>query len=310
VSRQASCPPLIIKQNKKVMAIYLNDRVLKADPKGSKIEREYAQGLVEVGKLFDKFRIKGEKESYLQIARKLADKDRIFSTTSHKQKRLPTIALPVEIPYYDDEMGATSLRYSVTPPMANSHGGVSYATKYIEFREFMAITEKQKDLAWFLLFASNLVKRGVYQLVDVQATYEGTYNDIMIKKDVMDALTADEGLARYVAQKFIDESMVRLEGKELIVKVVNGIEANNQWKEVHAELKTKKSEEISGKEKVSAIDYEGEDVQLQECPESIKMFTLKAEAKTLNIPVTFPPQSKNVLYSLIEHVKAKQNDKL
>jgi hypothetical protein len=288
------------------MAIYLNDRVLKADPKGSKIEREYAQGLAEVGKLFDKFRRKGEKESYLQIARKVADKDRIFSMTSNKQKRLPTIALPVEIPFYDDEMGATALRYSVTPPMANSGGGVSYATKYIEFREYLSITEKQKDLAWFLLFASSLVKRGVYQLVDVQATYEGSYDDIMIKKDVMDALTADVELARYVAQKFIDESMVRLEGKELIVKVVNWIGEKNQWKEVNAELKGKKSVEITEKEKVSAIDYDGVEVQLMECPESIKMFTLKAEAKALNIPVTFPPQSKNVLYSLIEHVKAKQ----
>jgi len=288
------------------MAIYLNDRVLKADPKGSKIEREYAQGLVEVGKLFDKFRRKGEKESYLQIARKLAEKDKVFSVTSHKQKRLPTIALPVEIPYYDDEMGATALRYSVTPPMANSGGGVSYATKYIEFREYLSITEKQKDLAWFLLFASSLVKRGVYQLVDVQATYEGSYNDIMVKKDVMDALTADEELARYVAQKFIDESLVRMEGKELIVTVVRWVDDNNKWKLVLDEIKGKKSEEIIGNEKISALEYDGEEVLLQECPINIKLFTLKTQAKELNIPLTYPPQSKNVLYSLIEHVKAKQ----
>jgi hypothetical protein len=100
--------------------------------------------------------------------------------------------------------------------------------------------------------------------------------------------------------------MVRLEGKELVVKVANWIEANNKWNAVNNDLKSRKSEEIMGNEKVSAIDYDGEQVQLQECPISIKMFTLKAEAKSLNIPITYPPQSKNVLYSLIEHVKAKQ----
>ena len=170
------------------MAIYLNERILKADPKGTKLEREYAQGLVEVQKLFDKFRKKGQTESHLQLARKISEKDKVYSMTSHKQKRLPTIALPVEVPYYDDEMGATLLRYSSTPPTANANGGVSWATKYIEFREYLGITEKQKDFAWFLLFASNLIKKGVYQLVDVEATYEGTFNDIIVKKDVMDKL--------------------------------------------------------------------------------------------------------------------------
>ncbi len=291
------------------MAIYLNDRVLKADPKGSKIEREYAQGLVEVQKLFDKFRRKGEKTSNIQIARKIAEKDKIYSMTSRKQKRLPTIALPVEVPYYDDEMGATLLRYSSTPPTMNPSGGITWATKYIEFREYMGITENQKDFAWFMLFASNLIKKGVYQLVDVEATYEGTFNDIMVKKDVMDALTSgDDDLVRQIAQKFIDESMVRLEGKELAVKVAKWIEERNQWKQVHAEIKSKKSEKLIEGEKISVLQYEGEEVLLQECPVEIKQFQLKAEAQALGIKLTTPIQTKNVLYSLIEHVKAKQND--
>lgn len=293
------------------MAIYLNERILKADPKGTKLEREYAQGLVEVQKLFDKFRKKGQTESHLQLARKISEKDKVYSMTSHKQKRLPTIALPVEVPYYDDEMGATLLRYSSTPPTANANGGVSWATKYIEFREYLGITEKQKDFAWFLLFASNLIKRGVYQLVDVEATYEGTFNDIIVKKDVMDVLTSgNEDIVRHLAQKFIDESMGRLEGKELAVKVAQWIEQKNKWKDVHTELKSKKSIELTENERVSVIEYEGEEVMLQECPTEIKQFQLKAEAQALGIRLTVPPQTKNVLYSLIQHVKAKQNEQL
>ena len=203
------------------------------------------------------------------------------------------------------------MRYSSTPPTANANGGVSWATKYIEFREYLGITEKQKDFAWFLLFASNLIKKGVYQLVDVEATYEGTFNDIIVKKDVMDVLTSgNEDIVRHIAQKFIDESMGRLEGKELAVKVAQWIEQKNKWKDVHAELKSKKSVELTDKEMVSAIEYEGEEVMLQECPTEIKQFQLKAEAQALGIRLTVPPQTKNVLYSLIQHAKAKQNEQL
>ena len=290
------------------MAIYLNDRILKANPKGDRLEREYAEGLNKVTDLFDRFRRKGEKESDILIGRKLADKDRVYSMNTHKQKRLPTVALPVEVPYYDEEMGATLIRYSSTPPTLNTNGGLSWSTKYIEFREFMSITEKQKDLAWFMLFASNLVRKGVYQLVDTQAKYEGTFNEIMLQKTVTDSIIADpinEELVRHIAQSFISESMGRLDAVEMAVKTINWVRDNNKWEQVLTAIKKFKSSNVLGKEKISEIEWEGEPVEMKECPVEIKFFTLKAEAQSLGIRITSPPQTKNVLYSLIQHVKEK-----
>jgi hypothetical protein len=289
------------------MAIYLNDKILKADPKGNKLEREYAAGLERVSELFEKFRIKDSKSSYIQIARNVKDNERVFSMTSHKEKRLPTIALPVEVPYYDDEMGATLVRYSTTPPQKTPAGNLTWATKYLEFREMMTITDKQKDLAWFLLFASNLIKKGVYKLVDVQAKYEGTWNEIIVKKDVIDYLTGgDEELVRHIARKFLNESIASLEVVEVVVKLNSFIEDNKQWEPVLEEIKKYNSSNILKKENVSIIEWEGEPIEMLKCPSDIKNTELKDEAASLGIKITFPPQTKNVLYSLIQHVKARK----
>lgn len=288
------------------MAIYLNDKILKADPKGNKLEREYAAGLERVSELFEKFRIKDSKSSYIQIARNVKDNERVFSMTSHKEKRLPTIALPVEVPYYDDEMGATLVRYSTTPPQKTPAGNLTWSTKYLEFREMMTITDKQKDLAWFLLFASNLIKKGVYKLVDIQAKYEGTFNEIITKKEVMDYLTSGEDeLIRHIARKFINESISRLDTLELIVKVNNWIEENKKWEDVLTEIKKYNSSNILKNENLSSIEWEGETVNLMICPSNIKPTELKEEATSLGIKLSFPAQSKNVLYSLIQHVKTR-----
>ena len=287
------------------MAIYLNDRILKADPKGSSIEREYYEGTEKVKKLFAKFRKKDEATAYIQIARNIKDSERVFSMKTNKTKRVPPIALPVEIPYYDDEMGATAIRYSATPPQATKEGGLTYATKYIEFRETLTITDKQIDLAWFLLFASNLVKKGIYQLVDVQAKYEGTYAEIMLRKDVVDYLSADEELLKHIAQKFINEAFVRLEPIELFVKVNGWLEANKRWEEVHGEILKFNGDNILSKNKLTDIEWDGEPVQMLQCPAGVKAQELKAEAVSLGIKLTVPPQTKDVLYSLIQHIKNK-----
>jgi len=291
------------------MAIYVQDKILKADPKGTKLEREYAAGLDKVNTLFEKFRIEGNKSSYLQLSR--VAKKRVMSLTSKRVKRLPTIALPVEVSYYDDEIGATTIRYSTTPPSRNNNGQLNWGTKYIEFREYLTINEKQKDLAWFLLFASNLTEKGVYKLVDIQGQYEGTFSDMVTKKNVLTYLVPDEGtdidedLVRHLTQKYIGEGFTKGHPVELAVKLGDMFEQTKIWKNAYDSILAFNSGRVLQKERLSAVEYEEEPVTLMTCPASVNYNDLKAEARELSIKLTSPPQSKDMLYSLIQHVKAK-----
>ena len=214
------------------------------------------------------------------------------------------MALPVTIPYYDDELGATVIRYATSPPEKTDSGKTSWSTKYIEFRGNIVITDKQKDLAWFLLFASNLVEKGVYQLVDIQAKYEGTFNDIVTKKNVLDFITGkNEDVIRNVAIKFISESYSRFELQELASRVNEWLEETKQWSAVWDFIRKSTSEKILQGESISALEWEGEEVFMMKCPPDVKHADLKGEAQSLGIKITAPPQTKDVLYSLIQHIR-------
>jgi hypothetical protein len=289
------------------MAIYINDKVLKANPTGTKIEQEYYEGLKKVSALFERFRNKNSKTSYIQVTRK--EEQKILSINTKKVKRLPTIALPVEIPYYDDEIGATTIRYATSNPIKNQHGNFTWATKYIDFQETLTITDKQKDLAWFLLFASNLIKKGIYQLVDSKAKYEGTYNEIIQKNNVIQALDkGDEELVRHIARMFINDDLGDVDKVAIIVKLNTLFDARNIWGNVWDEIKKYKAPSILKKENISGLKYNGDDVQILECPEFMKMTELRADALSLGIKLTTPPQTKDVLYSIIQHVRSKKSN--
>lgn len=294
------------------MAIYINDRILQ--PKTGKdatiIEREYAEGVEKVNQLFEKFRKKNGEAAYIQISRNVKDSDKVVSINGKKTKKFPPVALPVEIPYYTEDMGSFTIRYSTSNPRSVPTGDGSsrivWNTKYIEFNESMNLTEREKDLAWFLLFASSLVRKGVYQLVDVQAKYEGTFEEIVTKKDATDAIiSGDEELARHIARKFINESYIKLDYKELAVKIIQWCDQTNNWQKVGEEVKAYNSEKVLDKAKVSVIEFDGEEVVIQKCPPSVSRQQLMLEAKELGIKVTVPPQSNDVLFSLVAHVKAK-----
>jgi hypothetical protein len=287
------------------MAIYLNDKILRANTDGSKLEREYKEGLEKVDKFFNRFRMEGSSTSYIQIRRNAKNRKR--SMTTKKLKKLPTIALPVVVNYYDDELGATTIRYATEPPQRNANGGVNWGTKYVQFNEVMSITENQKDLAWFLLFASNLIKKGVYQIVDTKAEYEGTFSEIILKKNVVDALTSkDNELIVHLAKKFISENVAKIDPVELAVRLHDFCEKNKKWEDVYKEIKTFNSANVLEKEAVSEIEYDGEPVSMSKCPVEIKAADLREQAKELGIKMTTPPQTKDVLYSLIQHIKEKQ----
>lgn len=291
------------------MAIYVDTQILKANPNGTLLEREYAKGLQKVNTLFERFRIDGHDSSYIQLVR--ASTERVRSMTSHRTKRLPTIALPVVIPYNNDEIGSTVIRYSTRPPILSSTGNLSFPTKWIEFREYLTISDSQKDLAWFLIFASNLTAKGVFKLVDIRAEYEGSYNEIIIKKNVMDALTDGSGkshetLVRHIAGIFMGSGAVHGEPIELAVKIVNQCEADKSWDAVWKKITEFTSTQVLSKESVSEVEYDGEPVTMMKCPLNLKHQDLKEEASGLGIKITVPPQTKDMLYSLIQHIKNKQ----
>lgn len=287
------------------MAIYLNDAMLKPDPKGNKLEREYHAGLQKVNDLFEKFKVEGNDAAYLQIARK--DAPYVLSMTSGKRKKVPPIALPATIPFYDDEMGAVTIRYSTAPPQRTPNNTFTWTTKYIQFREMLTLTDKQKDLAWFLLFASNLVQKGIYQLVDIKSQYEGTFNDILTKKNVIDAITAnDADLLKMVASTFISESLVTLDRKELVGRVYEWLEKTKKWDLVWGSIEHFNSKRKLSTSNLSELEYEGEQVIVTACPASVSQKELIDQAKELNIKITTPPQRKDILYSLIEHVKKQK----
>jgi hypothetical protein len=144
-------------------------------------------------------------------------------------------------------------------------------------------------------------------MVDIKAKYEGSFSEIMIKKQVIDELTSGNNeLIRYLTIKYLSESMVEIEPVELVVKLNNLFEGNKRWEEVLSEIKKFNSSKILKKESISELEWEGETVQMMQCPDDVKNSDLKAEAVSLGIRLTAPPQTKNVLYSLIQHIKSKQ----
>jgi hypothetical protein len=285
------------------MAIYLgnSDTALKAKADGTPFEQKYARELKEVEKLFDRFRA-ADGNSIIQISK--PNVKRIKSINTGRLKRLPDTALPVAVPYYDAESGSTTIRYSKTPPIREANNKLSWETRHIIIGETKVIKEDEKDLAWFLLYASNLIKENIYHLVDQERQYEGTFNDILVMKDVINALDVkNEDLVRHIAQKFVTENVMNTAPKTLIVNICTWCEANKKWAEVLKEIQKFTSAKVLEVQKVSEIEYDGEPVTMQFCPIEIKADVLKQQAKELGIPLTVPPQTKNVLYSLIKHVE-------
>lgn len=292
------------------MAIYINnsDTPLKAKADGTAFEKKYYKESKEIQNLFDRFRAK-DGNSIIQISR--PEGQRIVSRTTKRIKKLPPVALPSVVPFYDEEIGSTTIRYSEYPPQREADNKLSWETRHILLGESRTIAEKDKDLAWFLLYACNLVGKGIYQLVDNERKYEGSFSDILVKKDVINALDVkDEELVQHIAQKFVNENVMNTSAKQLIVDTYNWCEANKKWGEVWKEIESFNSKRVLGKQKVSEIEYDGQTITMLSCPVEIKGDVLKTQAKELGIPLTVPPQTKNVLYSLIKHVEKIKEQEL
>lgn len=287
------------------MAIYINnsDMPLKAKADGTAFEKKYYKESKEIQNLFDRFRAK-DGNSIIQISRPEPKGGRQKSRTTNRMKKLPPIALPSVVPFYDEEIGSTTIRYSEYPPQREADNKLSWETRHVLLGESRTISEKDKDLAWFLLYACNLIQKGIYNLVDNERKYEGSFNDILVQKDVMNALDEkDEELVRYIAQKHVTENVMNTPVKTLIVDTYNWCEANKKWGEVWKDIEQFKSKRVLEKQGVSELEYDGQPVIMMSCPIELKRDVLIEQAKELGITITVPPQNKNVLYSLIKHVE-------
>ena len=132
------------------MAIYFNDKVLSPKKDGNEMEKIYFKGLEEVNKKYK------ENGGTIVLVR---DIKRISDTKGISFKPIVPFALPTSVPIYLEEMGAVSIRYSPSPPQREGKELI-----YPTYRNFMyerlILTEKNKDLAWFLLKASNFIEDG------------------------------------------------------------------------------------------------------------------------------------------------------
>lgn len=131
------------------MGIYFNDKLLYPKADGNEIEKKYFSEMEEISAMF-----KDKKTIILE-----RDVVREWDTKKQSTKAIVPFALPTEVPVYLDTLGAVSIRYSKAPPQL-----VDRKLVYPTFRNFMyermIITEKNKDLAWFILKATTFVEGG------------------------------------------------------------------------------------------------------------------------------------------------------
>ena len=137
----------IIIKNKKKMAIFFKDEILEPKKDGSELEKIYHDGLKRIEELFAKH--KGT-----VILRRLAPE--VFDTTGNSKKPTPPFALPTQIPMYVKGVGSISIRYSKNPPTRNDRS-VTYPSSRRFISDMLVLSDKEMDLAWFIIEASDYV---------------------------------------------------------------------------------------------------------------------------------------------------------
>lgn len=133
------------------MANYYEDKVLEPKENGTKIEQLYFEGLKEVDEIFEE---NGEDNILLKREFK-----KVWDTERKGYKPVPPIALPTEMPMYIDGIGAISIRYSQYTPQRHDKI-VTYPGRPRLYGETLLLSKGEKDFAWFLLIATNFVRRG------------------------------------------------------------------------------------------------------------------------------------------------------
>lgn len=130
------------------MAIYFNDKILTPNENGNELEQRYDRELKEIDELLK------QHNGQIVLNRNVT---RIWDTEKKSFRPTPPIDLPTVMPVYLDSLGAVSIRYSKTPPERKGES-VTFSGNRLFVYENMLLTKKEKDLAWFILKATNFVK--------------------------------------------------------------------------------------------------------------------------------------------------------
>jgi len=131
------------------MGIYFNDKLLHPKENGNEMEKRYFTEMKDINEMFK------EKKSIVLVR----DVERKMDSKGVSYRSVVPFALPNEVPVYLDSLGAVSIRYSKEAPQR--HGKEIVYPTYRNFMyERMILTEKNKDLAWFILKATTFIQGG------------------------------------------------------------------------------------------------------------------------------------------------------
>lgn len=129
------------------MGIYFNNKLVAPKENGDEVEAMYYEGL-------EKINVMLRKNNSIVLVR---DVVRTPDSKGQSFRAVVPFALPSEVPIYLKELGAVSIRYSPGSPQRQGKELV-----WPTYRNFMydrmILTKKNRDLAWFLLIASNFVE--------------------------------------------------------------------------------------------------------------------------------------------------------
>ena len=301
-----------------IMAIYFNEKILEPKADGSSLQRRYYREKKEVEALFEKFRKNGA-PSVLMFRRDFVKK---YNTKKTSYKPAPPVAVPANVHVYDDELGAVEIRYSKTPPIKSGKKLVWTADKDFMLSEVFTINEKNIDLAWFFLKASNYVTKGIVKLVDKDLEFKGSFSEVKRQMEASRILFDDdvtmeriETLAELVLPK---EMKIEADTKEeYATKLWDIIVAGEKSrKEYNYDALMEANKKIS---KAQAADYvdktkkqlilivlaDGREVTVPEvkCPPKTKEETLEERAAAHGFPTE--GLTRDEIYSLIKYKDIK-----
>jgi hypothetical protein len=286
---------------------------------GTKLERRIFEEFEDVRVLLGKFKAP-DGSSTMQLSR---DFNKIWDTTKTRYKPAPTIAIPQNIGMYDPDLGTIEVRYASTPP-TKTKSGISWGreSKFM-LREGMSISDKQIDLAWFILKASKVVENGILKVVDKQAEYEGSFKDMARQADVVAAIFDKnltlETILEIAALVPTESPVGGASREEVAMKLWTIVESGEKNKKVYnfdsalkAIAKVKKANGAAatdGKEVVEVGLVNGEVLSIArlKCPVTYSMEQMIKKANELNFPTE--GLDKDLLYSVIKHKLAEAGQK-
>lgn len=296
------------------MAIYFNDKILEPKANGTSLERKYYQELGEVKKLFARFKRDAEKGS-LTFSR---DFRKVYNNSKTSYKPAPPIAIPMNASMYDPEIGSIEIRYSRRPPIKSGQNTIWQRDQDSMVFETMTIDEQRADLVWFLLYASDFIKKGIVKLVDKEVEYEGTVEKMKKQMDASFAIFSED--VTYDKLKTIADlvypkgelaarttTQTELSAKLWSLVLVNE-EQNNPGgfdalikaaKQVEEMESQKPVSEDSEKITIELVTGESFEVPYMKCPTRRSNKELKEKAVELGI--ADEGLTRDMLYSLIKH---------